>query len=175
MKKIANKYSLALIESVDLDTLALFCSYQAKIDESFKNQDFWTFVTSPLVVDDQKLELIKQVCGELDKTFAFFLRILVRNNRLKLLPLVMQNLALYLANKKKECRAFVYYHQKLGEENKAKLQEIILQKFGLKTEIVECIVSEEKMRISIEELGVEFSFSKERVMQKLKQSILSSF
>src|SRR5262245_34110183 len=94
---IARVYAEALLDAIPPAQLAgTLEEIQSFLDDVLaKNPQFARLLTSALIREDQKLEVIDRVvAGRGSELFTNFLRVLARHERLDLLPLILRQAGL---------------------------------------------------------------------------------
>ena len=170
---IAKKYTQALMDSVnDLDeALHILKGFSLALKEK-KNADL---IASPFLSKTQKeqflLESVSKI-GKVDAKFENFFRLLAEADRILLIPYISSELEKRLLARKKEYAATLTSKEELDNATLEKIQTALAKKLGVKLSIKQELSGAEGIKLSVEDLGIEVSFSKERFSSDLKHHIL---
>ena len=172
---IAKRYVKALIEALGDKKIAEVSKALDAVAEAFNDPKFAEIIISPEVKKEAREELVVSLLGSKpDKRLVNFVKTLAIHNRFGLIPDIA-----YLLRKELQRRANRY--EGIVESDRAidkkllKELESSLSKYVEATVVLKAVKSErEGIKVTIEDLGLEASFSKERVASDMINHILKA-
>lgn len=173
---IAKKYARALEKLVDSNGLSECYEYYNEISKAFYVEKFSAIVYSHIISKAKKLELLKSfTTKKINKNGERLLEILVRNDRISLLPFLSLELKRLIDSKKNEYSATLYFKENVSEDS----IKVIANKLGKKLKTTLNITqridtSLDGIRLEVPDLGYEVVFLKDRFLQDLQDSILKA-
>ncbi|TQR30326.1 ATP F0F1 synthase subunit delta [Campylobacter sp. MIT 99-7217] len=181
---IAKRYAKAILQRKDSD---LFYENLRIVAEAFSLPKFKSFISSYEIKKEEKIKLILSFFEKIDVKFENLIKILAYNLRLDLIPQITEELAKQKALKEGTFVGFVYAKtsikahkinelaQKQASEDKlAKLEEGLGQRFGVKIRLEERQSDNDGVKISLDDLGYEISFSLQSLEDKMSEYILKA-
>lgn len=169
---ISKKYTQALMDSVsDLDeALSILKGFSAVLKNK-KNADI---IASPFLSKAQKEQFLLESIGKVDIKLQNFFRLLAQSDRILLIPYISDELEKRLLARKKEYAAILTAKEDLDTKTLEKIQDSLAKKLGVKLSIKQKLSEVDGIKLSVEDLGIEVSFSKERFSNDLKHHILKA-
>ncbi|WP_300449410.1 F0F1 ATP synthase subunit delta [uncultured Helicobacter sp.] len=169
---IAKKYTQALMDSdVNLDeTLHILKGFSLAL----KEKKYADIIVSPFLSKAQKEQLLLDNIGKIDTKLENFFRLLAEADRILLIPYIRNELEKRLLARKKEYAATLTSKEELDTKTLEKIQIALAKKLGVKLSIKQKLSGVEGIKLSVEDLGMEVSFSKERFSSNLKHHILKA-
>ena len=172
---VAKKYTQALMDSVsDLDEVLHILKGFSNVLREKKNADI---IASPFLSKSHKeqflLESVSKV-GKVDTKLENFFRLLAEADRILLIPYIASELEKCLLARRKEYAATLVTKEELDSATLDKIQSALAKKLGVKLSIMQELSGAEGIKLSVEDLGIEVSFSKERFSSDLKYHILKA-
>lgn len=169
---IAKKYTQALIDSgSDLHkALEILKGFSIMLKEK-KNADI---LASPFITKAQKEQLLLTSIGKVDTKLENFFRLLAEADRILLIPYISNELEKRLLAQKREYAATLVTKEELDSKTLEKIQSALAKKLGVNLSIKQNLSGIEGIKLSVEDLGIEISFSKERFSNDLKHHILKA-
>jgi len=170
---IAKRYAQALssvakeLSSV-LDTLNILA-------EVTSTSEVKLILTSPIIGSEKKTEMILSSLGnDTDKILVNFIKVLGENNRLDLIPAITKVL-----NSEQQRIANVYEGvvkttSTLDDKALETLENTLQAYTGSSIKLSQEITEREGLKVSIDDLGIEVNFSKQRVKEQLIDFIKKS-
>jgi len=130
---------------------------------------------SPIISVDEKTEMMLATLGSTaDDTFVNFIKILGENRRLDLIPAISKVLNADLQKISNEYEGVLSSKLALDDESLAKL-EVTLKKYtGSTIKLTQEETDLEGLHVSVDDLGIEVNFSKQRVKEQLIDFIKKS-
>ncbi|WP_456403449.1 F0F1 ATP synthase subunit delta [Hydrogenimonas sp.] len=172
---IAKRYVKALIEAVGEKKIAAATKTLEKVAKAFEDEKFAELMISPEIKKSQKEELVLAIAGEkCDPKVVNFIKVLNVHGRLGLIPQVVHLLQKELQRRANRYEGVVESSVKLDKKLIGEL-ESSLSKYVNATVVLHPVKSKgEGIRVMIEDLGLEASFSKERVATDMISHILKA-
>ncbi len=172
---IAKRYVKALIEAVGDKKVAAATKSLEAIGKAFEDKKFAELMISPEVKKSQKEELVLAIAGEkCDPKIANFIKVLNVHGRLGLIPEIVHLLQKELQRRANRYEGVVESGARLDKKQIAEL-ESSLSKYVNATVVLRPVKTKgEGIKVIIEDLGLEASFSKERVASDMINHILKA-
>jgi len=170
---IAKRYATALSSATkDVNGASRILNL---LTDAIGNDEVMTALTSPIVSDEKKTEMILAALGdEADTTLTNFIRILGENKRLDLIPAIAKVLNAELQKASNEYEGVLKSGKKLGKEELAELEKTLATYTGSKIKLKQEKSDLDGLRVSVDDLGIEVNFSKQRVKEQLIDFIKKS-
>jgi F-type H+-transporting ATPase subunit delta len=132
-------------------------------------------LTSPIVAAEKKTEMILSALGnEADAKLVNFIKILGENKRLDLIPAIAKVLNADLQKESNQYEGVLKSSKKLEKEELAKLEKTLEKYTGSKIKLKQEKTDLDGLRVSVDDLGIEVNFSKQRVKEQLIDFIKKS-
>ncbi|BBG65354.1 ATP synthase delta chain [Hydrogenimonas sp.] len=172
---VAKRYVKALMEAVGDKKVSATTKSLEKIAKAFEDKKFAELMISPEVKKSQKEELVLAIAGEkCDPKIANFIRVLNLHGRLGLIPEVVNLLQKELQRRSNRYEGVVESSTRLEKKLLGELEKS-LSKYVNATVVLRQVKAEgEGIKVVIEDLGLEASFSKERVASDMINHILKA-
>jgi len=170
---IAKRYATAL-SSVSKDIKGVAAVLNV-LTEAVSADEVKTALTSPIVASEKKTEMILSALGnEADVTLVNFIKILGENKRLDLIPAIAKVLNADLQKESNKYEGVLRSSKKLAKEELSKLEETLEKYTGSMIKLKQEKTDLDGLRVSVDDLGIEVNFSKQRVKEQLIDFIKKS-
>ncbi len=170
---IAKRYAKAL-SSVSRD-LSAVSKVLDVLTEAMADEEVMAALSSPIVASAKKIEMLLAALGEgVDEALKNFIRILGENKRLDLIPAIAKVLNAELQQASNQYEGVVKSNQPLDEGDLSRLEKTLLEYTGSKIKLKHEKSELEGLRVSVDDLGIEVNFSKQRVKEQLIDFIKKS-
>jgi len=170
---IAKRYATAL-SSVSKDVKSI-ASVLNVLSEAISAPEVHEVLTSPIVSAEKKTDMILAAIGkEADAAMVNFIKILGENKRLDLIPAIAKVLNADLQKESNQYEGVLKSSSKLPEEELAKLEKTLEKYTGSKIKLKQEKTDLDGLRVSVDDLGIEVNFSKQRVKEQLIDFIKKS-
>ena len=166
-KMIAKKYAKALMESGDDATLSRRLEILKAIGEAMIDARIKEFITSPLVEKEKKAELLLSVMNAEDDGVANLIKLMNEKGRLDLIPDLV---AIVEFERKKHFNRFegtIHSDETLSKESVKKLEKTLEKYSGAQIDLAQKRSDQVELKVEVEDLGIELSFSREKVKRSL--------
>ncbi|HIP51289.1 MAG TPA: F0F1 ATP synthase subunit delta [Campylobacterales bacterium] len=173
---IAKRYVNALVDSTSKKDRVNFSKILLGMADAFSDEKVEEMLTSPLVANEQKTSLVLESLGEdANIKLVNFIKIIGENGRLDLLPTIAKVLRQAIQKETNKYNGVVTSSTKLKAEELKDL-EASLTKYtdGASIKLTQEISDIEGIKVSVDDLGIEVNFSKQRVKEQLIDFITKS-
>lgn len=144
------------------------------LTEAISSKEVMSTLTSPLVSSEKKTEMILSAISDDDRTLVNFIKILGENNRLDLIPAIAKVLNADLQKASNKYKGVLKSKKKLDKEELSKLEETLERYTGSRIKLKQEKTDLDGLRVSVDDLGIEVNFSKQRVKEQLIDFIKKS-
>ncbi|RBQ28966.1 F0F1 ATP synthase subunit delta [Aliarcobacter vitoriensis] len=171
---VAKRYVKALIEGRDLKAITDISDKLNEISSAFNSDKFKSIITSPEVNENDKISLIISLVNGADNSLNNFIKLLGEKRRLELLPLISSDLKIEIAKMNNSYIGIVYTNEELPSNYISSIEEQFSKKFNVKLSLSQNVGDYDGIKVDIDGLGVEISFSKDRLKSQLIDHILKA-
>jgi len=172
---IAKRYVNALVDTTNKKERTDFSKILLGMSEAFSDSAVRENLTSPLVSNEQKTALVVDSLGDTDAKLLNFIKIIGENGRLDLLPTIAKVLKQAIQIETNKYEGVVSSSTKLKAAELKELQaSLSTYTNGASIKLTQEISDIEGIKVSVEDLGIEVNFSKQRVKEQLIDFITKS-
>ncbi len=170
---IAKRYASALSSvSKDIESIVEVLNI---LTEAISSNEVKIVLTSPIVSAEQKTEMVLFALGEnTDATLVNFIKILGENRRLDLISAIAKVLNADLQKKSNQYEGILKSKEVLDDKELSKLEETLKKYTGSTIKLKQEKTDLDGLRVSVDDLGIEVNFSKQRVKEQLIDFIKKS-
>lgn len=171
---VAKRYVKALVSDLNTDELTGFIDELRRLVVAFGNEKFKNIIASPALSGSQKADFILSLSDIKSVKFTNFVKLLGENKRLEILPNITNEL---LIQKSKINNVFcgkIYGGVEIDADKISKLEESFSRKFGARIMLEVAKSDYNGIKIELEDLGVEASFSMDRLKAQMSEYILKA-
>jgi len=170
---IAKRYASAL-SSVSKNLPAILEVLNV-LTEVISTSEVQSALTSPIIPSEKKTEMILSTLGEnADASLVNFIKILGENNRLDLIPAIAKVLNADQQREANEYEGVLKSASTLDANALADLEKTLKKYTGSTIKLTQEKTDLEGLRVSVDDLGIEVNFSKQRVKEQLIDFIKKS-
>jgi F-type H+-transporting ATPase subunit delta len=169
---IAKRYAQAL-SSVSKDLPGILEVLNV-LSEVISSSEIKSTLTSPIISSEQKTAMILSALSDDDSTLVNFIKILGENGRLELIPAITKVLNTDQQRVSNEYEGVLKSTSSLDEAALANLEETLKKYTGSTIKLTQEKSDLEGLRVSVDDLGIEVNFSKQRVKEQLIDFIKKS-
>ena len=167
---IAKRYVKALMEVADRRALGAIAASLEKIASNMSSEKASVIVTSPMIATDDKFKLfVEPLKSKLDKNLYRLLAVLSENGRLNLVPQISKILNFEIKKESNSFEGTVEGDKSVNSKNIRKLETALSKYSGAKIRLKRINGESDGLKVRVDDLGLELSFSKSRI----KSDILS--
>ena len=171
---IAKRYVKALVDGRDSKTIKALSTNLNTISTAFADERFNSIISSPEVSDSKKVELVLSLVKKADETLTNFVKLLGEKRRLSLLSDIAAELDVQIAKLNNEYVGVVYTNQELSKDYVSSIEKQFSKKFDVNLSLSQNVCDYDGIKVDIDGLGVEISFSKERLKSQMIDHILKA-
>ncbi|AJD05741.1 F0F1 ATP synthase subunit delta [Campylobacter lari] len=168
---IAKTYAKAILERNDFED---FYSNLLELSSAFASNKFIDALKSYEIKQEKKLEFILSLLDNPSDAFKNFINLIVDNKREMLIPEITKELSEQKALKENTFLGQVYSKEQLSAEEIKNLEEKLSTKFNAKIRLDSKISDNDSVKISLDGLGYEISFSMQSLKAKMNEYILKA-
>jgi F-type H+-transporting ATPase subunit delta len=169
---IAKRYAQAL-SSVSKDLPGILEVLNV-LSEVISSSEIKSTLTSPIISSESKTEMILSALSDDDTTLVNFIKILGENRRLDLIPAITKVLNSDQQRVSNEYEGVLKSTSSLDEAALANLEETLKKYTGSTIKLTQEKSDLDGVRVSVDDLGIEVNFSKQRVKEQLIDFIKKS-
>lgn len=169
---IAKRYAKAL-SSVSKDLPGILEVLNV-LSEVVSGSEIQTTLTSPIISSENKTAMILSALSDDDVVLVNFIKILGENGRLDLIPAITKVLNSDQQRVSNEYEGVLKSTSSLDEGVLADLEETLKKYTGSTIKLTQKKSDLEGLRVSVDDLGIEVNFSKQRVKEQLIDFIKKS-
>ena len=169
---IAKRYAQAL-SSVTKDLSATLEVLNA-LSEVMKDPKIQSVLTSPIVPSESKTAMILAAIGTTNGALVNFVKLLGENKRLDLIPVITKVLNKEQQNASNQYEGVLQSASSFTKEDIANLEKTLQKYTGSVIKLREEKSDLNGVRVSVDDLGIEVNFSKQRVKEQLIDFIKKS-
>ena len=169
---IAKRYAQAL-SSVSKDLPGILEVLNV-LSEVISSSEIKSTLTSPIISSESKTEMILSALSDDDTTLVNFIKILGENRRLELIPAITKVLNSDQQRVSNEYEGVLKSASSLDEATLANLEETLKRYTGSTIKLTQEKSDLDGVRVSVDDLGIEVNFSKQRVKEQLIDFIKKS-
>ncbi len=171
---IAKRYVKALIDGKDLQSATAVCSDLKTISSAFGEDKFVSIVTSSEVKSSDKVELIISFLDNSSDDVKNLIKLLGANKRLNIIPDIVCELETQIAKMNNSYTGVVYTNKELSAEYMSSIEAQFSKKFDVTLSLSQDVCDYDGIKVDIDSLGVEISFSKDRLKSQMIDHILKA-
>ncbi|MBN2825013.1 MAG: F0F1 ATP synthase subunit delta [Campylobacterales bacterium] len=172
---VAGRYVKALLDAAPENKKAEYIETLNALSDAFTASNIAAILESPIVSSEDKLSMVMDALGSnVDDKMSNFIKILADKKRLALIPNITSIINMQIQKESNEYKGIVISNEALSETSLKSLEETLAKYTGSNIELSQTTGDVDGMKVSVEDLGIEVSFSKDRVKQQLIDYIKKS-
>jgi len=172
---IAKRYVKALIASVGEKKIKAVTEIVAGVAKAFEDEKFAELMISPEIKKEQKESLIIELLGKKpDAKLVNFVKTLGIHNRFDLIPEIVVLLQKEIKRRENRYEGVVESRKPLDEKQLKELEASLSRYVDAKVALHHVKSDREGIKVMVEDLGIEASFSKERIASDMIDHILKA-
>ena len=165
---IAKRYIKALKSNSDLESMKSVTTIFSALAESFRNDKFVKIIDSPNIdVKDKSKILLDAVKEANSNKVNNFIKLLVENKRINIIPAIANELKKDLAKSTKNYEGVIYSDTDIDTKLIEDLSAGLSKKFDSKIFLASVKNDFNGIKVDVEGLGIEINFSKIESIVKL--------
>lgn len=171
---IASKYIAAIIQAFDESEMAGLLDSLEILSSSFSDEKFNEIINSPLVDRESKEKLMLSVLDNSSDKFNNLLKILSENSRLSVIPQIYEGLKATISADRNEYEGTIYSKDEISKEQISELENLLSKRFNSKISLKFVQSDYSGVKIDLEGLGSEISFSLDRLKHGISEYVLKA-
>ncbi len=169
---IAKRYIKAVKKSADIEKMQGISSIFSVLAEAFKDEKFIQIINNPDVSKSQKSEiLLDAVKSTESKDVDNLIKLLAEHNRISIIPAIAEVMRKDIASTTKSYSGVVYSNSDIEPKVIEDLSSGLGSKFDSKISLKFEKSSFNGIKVDVQDLGVEISFSKSRINSQIIEHI----
>ncbi|WP_394994221.1 F0F1 ATP synthase subunit delta [uncultured Helicobacter sp.] len=174
MDLVAKKYTRAILDSFSTQEIEQVITLLSALNKAFEDKSLRDFIHSPFIEKAKKEELLLGVFSECEEKFENLIRLLVRSDRISAIPGIVRTLEKKILADKKQYVAVLKIKEELDSTTLQNIAKSLSSRLNVNLDVRQERAAIDGIRLSVEDLGVEISFSKERFFTDLTNHILKA-
>ncbi|WP_297432687.1 F0F1 ATP synthase subunit delta [Sulfurimonas sp.] len=172
---IAKRYIKALLSDSDIAFAQSVTTIFESLSDSFKNEKFLNIIASTNVSADEKASLLLDAVKSANsQRVNNFIKLLVENKRINIIPAIAEELRKNLADMTKTYSGVVLSNTNIKAKIIKDLSKGLSEKYNSKI-----VLSFEKtdfngIKVEVDDLGIEINFSKDRINSQIIEHIIKA-
>ena len=171
---IAKKYVNALMKSCDDSELQSIEKSINTLASAYSSTKFNNIILSPDVSSEEKEKFVLSLLEKSEGKFLNFVKLLVDNDRLSLIPSIAEELKFQTSLKSNSYEGEVVSNFEIDKEHITNLEENFSKKFNANIKLKAEVSDYPGVKIQLDDLGVEVSFSLDRLKTQMVEHILKA-
>ncbi len=171
---VSKKYVKALLIDSDIDKANDYYSELNVLNDAYQTDKMKNIVLSPSVTKNDKYHFLLSLVDRKDKHFENFIKILVENDRIDLLPSICDELRYQISVRENRYVGNIISNEPVDQESISNIEEKLNKKFNSSIKLNSVVSDYPGIKIEIEDLGVEISFSIDRLKAQMTEHILKA-
>lgn len=171
----AKRYAKGLVAATGADKLESTLQAVDTLAAVFEGEKVSMLVCSPETKEADKIELFVSLLGKKpDAKMVNFIKTLSLHKRLYLIPQIASILSQELQKSKNEYQGVIFSSATLDSKEVSKLEKALGKYAGATIKLTARKADHEGIKISIEDLGLEASFSKDKLASGMIEHIIKA-
>ena len=172
---IAKRYVNALVSVADDEQKATYSVTLNALAAVFEDKEVAERLGSPLIsLSDKTSFILDGLSDSADKNLQNFIKVIGEHNRLDLLPSIAKTLNQILQAEQNEYEGTVLSSNKLGDAELKSLENSLKTYTGSTIKLTQESSDIDGIKVTVDDLGIEVNFSKQRVKEQLIDFITKS-
>ncbi len=172
---IAKRYIKAIKKSSDIKSMQNMTLIFSALAESFNNEKFIQIINNPDVSKDQKSEiLLSAVKSAKSKDVENLIKLLAEHNRINIIPAIAEVMRKDIATTSKNYNGIVDSDSDISAKVIKDLSSGLGKRFDSNISLEFVKDDFNGIRVDVEDLGVEISFSKSRINSQIIEHIIKA-
>ncbi len=171
---VSKKYVKALLQGCDDNKYKEYYEKLTLLNNVFKIEKMRNIILSPTISKEEKYNFIISLIEDRETHFDNFVKILIQNDRLVLLPSICNELHYQISIKENSFVGKIVSDNALDEKSIKDIESKLSAKFNSTIKLDSVVTDYPGIKIEIEDLGVEISFSIDRLKAQMTEHILKA-
>jgi len=171
---IAKRYVKALIDGRDVESATAICNDLKTISSAYGEDKFISIVTSSEVNSEDKVNLVLSFVDNASAELTNLIKLLGTKKRLEIIPAITSELESQVAKMNNSYTGVVYCNKELSTDYISTIEKKFSEKFNVQLSLSQNVCDYDGIKVDIDSLGVEISFSKDRLKSQMIEHILKA-
>ncbi len=171
---IAKRYVKALLDGKDVAAATSICNELNEISKAFADDKFISIISSIEVKKCQKTDLVISLVENCSDTVKNLIKLLGSKKRLEIIPFIVTEIKTKIAILENSYEGVVYTNNALSNDYIDSIAAQFSKKFDVKLSLTQNVCDYDGIKVDIDGLGVEISFSKDRLKSQMIDHILKA-
>lgn len=171
---IAKRYVKALLDGKDVTSATSIYNELSEISKAFADDKFISIISSIEVKEGQKTDLIISLIDNISDTTKNLIKLLGSKKRLEIIPFIVTELKANIGAMGNSYEGVVYTNNALSDQYINSIADQFSKKFDVKLSLTQDVCDYDGIKVDIDGLGVEISFSKDRLKSQMMNHILKA-
>jgi len=171
---IAKKYVNALMKSCNDSEIVLVEKSINELASAFSSTRFNNIILSPDVSIEEKEKFVLSLLEKSEGKLLNLIKLLAVNDRLSLIPIIAEELKFQTSLKSNSYEGEVVSNFEISKEQITNLEENFSKKFNANIKLEAKVSDYPGVKIQLDDLGVEVSFSLDRLKTQIVEHILKA-
>ena len=171
---IAKKYVKALLKDISSDTANKYYTQLNELSKAFNDDKLIAIVTTPDVSKTDRTDLFLSMLDQKDSNLTNFIKLLGENSRFDIIPEIVSQMKQELNKINNNYEGVIYVKEKLESSVVKDLEDKFGKKFDTVLSLTQNVCDYDGIKVDIDGLGVEVSFSADRLKTDLSEYILKA-
>lgn len=171
---IAKRYVKALLDGKDVAAATSIYNELNSISTAFADDKFTAIISSIEVKECQKTDLVISLVENCSDTVKNLIKLLGSKKRLEIIPDIVTEFRTNIAAMENTYEGVVYTNNALSKDYVKSIAKEFSKKFDVKLSLTQNVCDYDGIKVDIDGLGVEISFSKDRLKSQMIDHILKA-
>jgi len=172
---IAKRYIKAITDGAKVSDIKNMAAVFSTLAILFKDEKFLNIIDSPNVSgSDKSTILLDGVKSANSEKINNFIKLIVENKRINIIPAIAEGMRKDLANRTKTYAGTVYSNSDIDAKVISELSSGLSKKFDSKITLVHVKNDFNGIKVDVEDLGIEINFSKTRINNQMIEHIIKA-
>jgi len=172
---IAKRYIKAMVNSSDASSFESIAAVFSTLADSFKDEKFVNIIESPDVSKSDKSSiLLDSVKSANSNEINNFVKLIVENKRINIIPAIAEAMRKDLANRTKTYTGTIYSDTSIDDKVLQELSDGLSKKFDSNITLSFVQNDFDGIKVDVEDLGIEIDFSKTRINSQMIEHIVKA-
>ena len=171
---ISKKYVKALIQGCDEKKYKEYYEKLELLNSAFRHEKMKNILLSPNISKSDKYNFLVSLIENSDTHLDNFIKILVQNDRVFLVPSICDELRYQISVKENSFIGKIISNNTLNKKSVKDIEDRLSSKFNSSIKLESVVSDYPGIKIEIEDLGVEISFSIDRLKAQMTEHILKA-
>lgn len=171
---VAKKYVKAVLSDKNLAQLDEFLANLEQISSAFGSDKFKNIISLPTLSTQKKADFLLSLIQNPSQKFVNFINLLATNKRFELLPTIFNELKSQRAAMQNIYLGKIYGSYDLSSDEVVALEDKFSKRFNAKIKLEVVKQEYNGIKVELNDLGVEVSFSVDRLKAQMSEYILKA-